>query len=101
MECELWKSEVDPLVEQVWQLMSAELPEWEGSASELVEKLGLDIGPNILTRKLNVNARTLHDQYGIEYDSRHMRDGSRIRLKWMPGKCDDGDGCDGIIEIAK
>ena len=61
VECELWKSEVDPLVEQVGQLMGTELPEWEGSASELVEKLGLDIGPNILTRKLNVNARTLHD----------------------------------------
>ena len=101
VECELWKSEVDPLVEQVGQLMRAELPEWEGSASELVEKLGLDIGPNILTRKLNVNARTLHDQYGIEYSSRHTRDGSRIKLKRMPGKCDDGDGCDGIFEGAK
>ena len=101
VECELWKSEVDPLVEQVGQLMSAELPEWEGSASELVEKLGLDIGPNILTRKLNVNARTLHDQYSIEYSSRHTRDGSRIKLKRMPGKCDDGDGCDGIFEGVK
>ena len=98
VECELWKSEVDPLVEQVGQLMRAELPEWKGSASELVEKLGLDIGPNILTRKLNVNARTLHDQYGIEYSSRHTRDGSRIKLKRMLGTCDDGDGCDGIIE---
>ena len=101
VECELWKSEVDPLVEQVGQLMSAELPEWEGSASELVEKLGLDTGPNILTRKLNVNARTLHDQYGIEYSSRHTREGSRIRLKRTPGKCDDGDGCDGIFEGAE
>ena len=100
VECELWKSEVDPLVEQVGQLMSAELPEWEGSASELVEKLGLDIGPNIFTRKLNVNARTLHDQYGIEYSSRHTRDGSRIRLKRILGTCDDGDGCDGIFEGA-
>ena len=101
VECELWKSEVDPLVEQVGQLMSTELPEWEGSASELVAKLGLDIGPNILTRKLNVNARTLHDQHGIEYSSRHTRDGSRIKLKRMPGTCDDGDGCDGIFEGAK
>ena len=101
VECELWKSEVDPLVEQVGQLMSAELPEWEGSASELAEKLGAEISPNILTRKLNVNARTLRDQCGIEYSSRHTRDGSRISLKRMPGKCDDGDGCDGIIEGAK
>ena len=101
VECELWKTEVDPLVEQIGQFVSEDLPEWEGSASELVEKLGLDIGPNILTRKLNVNARTLHDQYGIEYSSRHTRDGSRIRLKRMPGKCDDGDGCDGVFEGAE
>ena len=81
--------------------MSGKLPEWEGSASELAEKLGAEISPNILTRKLNVNARTLHDQYGIEYSSRHTRDGSRISLKRMPGKCDDGDGCDGIFEGAE
>lgn len=101
VECELWKSEVDPLVEQVGQLMCGEPLEWEGSASELAEKLGTEISPNILTRKLNVNARTLREQYGIEYNSRHTRGGSRISLKRMPGKCDDGDGCDGIFEGAK
>ena len=84
MECELWKSEVDPLVEQVGQLMSGEQHEWEGSASELAEKLGAEISPNILTRKLNVNARTLQEQYGIEYRSRHTREGSRISLKRLP-----------------
>ncbi len=101
VECELWKSEVDPLVEQVGQLMCGEPLEWEGSASELAEKLGTEISPNILSRKLNVNARTLREQYGIEYNSRHTRGGSRISLKRMPGKCDDGDGCDGIFEGAK
>ena len=101
VECELWKSEVDPLVEQVGQLMCGEPLEWEGSASELAEKLGTEISPNILTRKLNVNARTLREQYGIEYNSRHTRGGSRISLKRMPGKCDDGDGCDGIFEGAQ
>ena len=101
VECELWKSEVDPLVEQVGRLMCGEPLEWEGSASELAEKLGTEISPNILTRKLNVNARTLREQYGIEYNSRHTRGGSRISLKRMPGKCDDGDGCDGIFEGAK
>ena len=84
VECELWKSEVDPLVEQVGQLMSGEQHEWEGSASELAEKLGAEISPNILTRKLNVNARTLQEQYGIEYRSRHTREGSRISLKRLP-----------------
>ncbi len=101
VECELWRSEIDPLVTQVGQLINTELPEWEGSASRLVEKLGLEIGPNILTRKLNVNARTLHDQYGIDYISWHTRNGSRIRLKRLPGTRDDGDGCDGIFESAK
>ena len=84
VECELWKSEVDPLVEQVGQLMSGEQHEWEGSASELAEKLGAEISPNILTRKLNVNARTLQEQYGIEYRSRHTREGSRISLQRFP-----------------
>ena len=89
------------MAEQVGQFLNGELPEWEGSASELVEKLGLNIGPNILTRKLNVNARTLRDQYGVAYSSRHTRDGSRIKLKRMQGTCDDGDGCDGIFDSAK
>ena len=84
VECELWKSEVDPLVEQVGQLMKGEPQEWEGSASELAEKLSAEISPNILTRKLNVNARTLQEQYGIEYRSRHTREGSRISLKCLP-----------------
>ena len=84
VECELWKSEVDPLVEHVGQLMNGEPQEWEGSASELAEKLGAEISPNILTRKLNVNARTLQEQYGIEYRSRHTREGSRISLKRLP-----------------
>ena len=81
VERESLESEIDPLVEQIGRFVSAELAEWEGSASELVEKMGLDIGPNILTRRLNVNARTLHDQYSIEYRSRHTREGSRISLK--------------------
>ena len=55
-------------------------PVWSGSATELVTLLGEDIQPNILTRRLNVKAGDLLNEYNIEYAMKRTRNGSSIRL---------------------
>ena len=48
--------------------------------TELVALLGEDIQPNILTRRLNVKAGELLNEYGIEYTVKRTRIGSFISL---------------------
>lgn len=80
-ETELWKEPPDLMLEKISQLLDNEQSEWSGSASELAVLVGEDIQPNILTRKLNVKAGRLMNEYGIEYTARHTRNGSYICLK--------------------
>ena len=56
--------------------------EWTGSASELLALLpDMELQPNTITRKLNVNTDRLFTEYGVIYTNSHTRDGSRLRLK--------------------
>ncbi len=66
-ETELWKSPPDPIVLKIAEFITADNPKWNGNASELVEILKLDIAPNALTKKLNIGAGTLENDYGIRY----------------------------------
>lgn len=79
-ERELWQEPPDPLFEAIAKLLTAEDPEWQGSATELIAVLGLDAQANALTKKLNVKAGRLRDDYHIGYENVHSRTGSRIRL---------------------
>jgi RecA-family ATPase len=80
-ETELWKEPADPLLESVSKLLSSESPEWVGSASELVGSLGgLEIQPNVLTRRLNVGADRLWNEYGIRYESSRSHAGRIVKL---------------------
>lgn len=56
VETELWKEAPDPVLEAIAAVITEEQPEWNGSPSELVNKLGLDMQPNVLTKRLNINA---------------------------------------------
>lgn len=69
------------MLEKISQLLDNEQSEWNGSASELAVLVSEDVQPNILTRKLNVKAGRLMNEYGIEYTARHTRNGSYICLK--------------------
>ena len=70
-ETELWKLPPDPLLEAVAKMLTPEQPEWSGAPTELLERLsGVSIQANILTRKLNVSADRLYNDYGIRYESR-------------------------------
>lgn len=79
-ETELWKNPPDPLLDKIAVVITKDCPVWNGSATELVALLGEDIQPNILTRKLNVKAGELLNEYSIEYSMKRTRNGSAICL---------------------
>ena len=92
-ETELWKEPPEPMLEAVAQFISAENPDWSGTATELVERLRLDTKPNTLSLKLNVNAGRLFAEYGIAYSNKHTHNGRLVCLSLKPrDDCDDGDG---------
>ena len=55
-ETELWKEPPEPLLDKIADIFSSGGKTWEGTPSELCKHLDIDIQPNALTRKLNVNA---------------------------------------------
>ena len=77
-EAELWKLPPEPLLELVSKQLSDDAPDWQGTPTELVSMLGVDMKPNALTMKLNINASRLLNEYGIRYESSRCHDGRRI-----------------------
>ncbi len=77
---ELWKETPDPLLEAIAKMLTADNPIWQGSATELITLLGVDVQPNALTKKLNVKSGKLWNDFNIEYKNEHTRSGSRISL---------------------
>ena len=80
-ETELWKSPPDPIVLKISEFITIENPKWSGTASELVEILKLDIAPNSLTKKLNIEAGNLENDFGIQYEYHRKPDRRIINLK--------------------
>ena len=76
----LWKSPPDPLLDKITAVITEDNPVWNGSTTELVALLGEDIQPNILTRRLNVKAGDLRNEYSVEYTVKRTRNGSFISL---------------------
>ncbi|MDR2046341.1 MAG: helicase RepA family protein [Clostridiales bacterium] len=79
-ETELWKEPPDPVIETVAAIVTAENPNWSGTPTELVGTLGLDIPPNVLTKRLNVNAGRLQNEYGVRYENDRTHGGRVIKL---------------------
>ena len=79
-ETELWKSPPDPIVLKIAEFITDDNPKWNGNASELVEILKLNIAPNALTKKLNIGAGTLENDYGIRYEYHRKPDRRIINL---------------------
>ena len=80
-ETELWKAPPDPIVLKISEFITNENPKWSGTASELVEILKLDIPPNALTKKLNIGAGNLENDFGIRYENSRNHDGRRINFE--------------------
>ena len=80
-ETQFWKEPPDPLLEAVARLVTADTPEWSGNATELIDGLdGMNIQPNVLTRKLNIGADRLWNEYHIRYESDRTHAGRNIKL---------------------
>lgn len=77
-ETELWKEPPEPVLQSVAEFITADNPKWIGSPTELVRALGIDMQPNVLTLKLNVNAGRLYNEYGIHYASKRTHAGRRV-----------------------
>ena len=77
-ETELWKEPPEPLRECIANLVTEENPTWQGTATELIEKLGLDMKPNVVSLKLNVNAGRLMNDYSIRYTNKRNHSGRMI-----------------------
>lgn len=80
VETELWKAPKEPLLELVAERLTEN---WEGSPTELAEYLGIDMKPNTLTMKLNINAGRLLNEYGIRYTNSRSHAGRKIRLELL------------------
>lgn len=80
-EAELWKLSPEPLLELVAKQLTDDAPDWQGTPTELVSLLGVDMKPNALTMKLNINASRLLNEYGIRYESSRCHDGRRITFQ--------------------
>ena len=80
-ETELWVEPLDPVIEKVKDaLENISDGKWSGSPTELVELIGEDIKPNVLTLKLNINVGKLYSEFGIKYENKHCHEGRKITL---------------------
>ena len=79
-ETELWQAPPDPLLEAVATLVTQERPTWSGTATGLVELLGMDMKPNTLSMRLNVNAGRLMDDHNVRYANERSHAGRSITL---------------------
>lgn len=82
-ETELWKSPPDSLLEKIAELVTAENPEWTGTATELIEKIRTDTPVNAITKKLNINASRLLNEYQIRYQTSRSHDGRRLEFHFQ------------------
>ena len=72
----------EPVLEAIGGFINADNPSWEGTATELIEKLELDIKPNALSLKLNVNAGKLYNLYFVQYSNSRSHKGRKITLRY-------------------
>lgn len=79
-ETELWKLPPEPTLESIAQMLTDNNTTWEGTATELAKKINWDSLPNKLSRKLNVNAGRLYNEYNIRYANNHLHEGRIITL---------------------
>lgn len=72
----------EPVLEAIGGFINADNPTWEGTATELIEKLELDIKPNALSLKLNVNAGKLYNLYFIQYSNKRTHKAKLIQFRY-------------------
>ena len=76
----LWIEPPEPVLDAVAAFITPENPCWNGSPTDLALVLGIDMKPNQLSTKLNVNAQRLLNDYNIRYTNSRSHAGRRISL---------------------
>lgn len=79
VENELWKKPPEPLLENISEAMKNHAY-WKGTPTDLVEFLGVQMKPNALSLKLNVNASRLFEEYEIKYEAMRTHKGRIVSL---------------------
>ena len=86
-ETQLWKQPPDPVLEAVSKIFLSAGSAWCGTPTELLALLpDVKIQANVLTRKLNVSADRLYNDYGIRYESKRTYDGRTVCLTFEQPK---------------
>lgn len=94
VETDLWKEPPDPLLECIAEKINSDHQTWCGTPTELCDYLSVDIKPNTITQKLNVNINRMMNEYQIIYQHKRTHDGRRITLIYNGG-VSKRDSCDG------
>lgn len=81
LETETFHPKPEPVLDALAAMVTEEHPSWCGSATELTEALHLDMKPNKLTLKLNVNASRLLNEYGILYENVRSHNGRQVSFR--------------------
>ena len=84
-EARPWELQPDPFLETVSAVLTDDVPEWEGRASDLAVLLQDSIQPNLLIRKLNIGKEKLAQLYSIAYTCKRTKTGSLVRLSRIEG----------------
>ena len=79
-ERETFKPKPEPVIDAIVGFITRDNPSWTGSPTELVEALSLEMKPNTLTMKLNINASRLLNEHDIEYSTARFHEGRRVKL---------------------
>ncbi len=100
IETELWKAPPEPLLDRIAERVTTDDPQWCGTPTELCEYLAVDIKPNAITQKLNVNVNRLMDEHKVAYHYKRTHEGRRITLTYEGGvsKRDSCDSDCGVCE---
>lgn len=84
-ETELWKQPPNPLLEAINKLLTEDKPEWEGTATELLQQLpDMQLQANVLSRKLNVANSQLLNDYGISYENKRGHERKIVLKRLLP-----------------
>ncbi len=94
MESQPWEAPPDELLNKISTFITADSPIWEGTATQLAELLSLDMKPNKLSMRLNINRNRLLEEHGILYENNRTYAGRTLSLRFSPSHHDDYDGHD-------
>ena len=85
-ESDEWDQPDDPILRKVSQLVTEDAPELACSATELKDKLGVELPPNQLSRHLSIHAGLLESRYHITLTKQTRHQGRVLCLTYHPEK---------------